>query len=124
MASNAEIAQNLRDLADFLEQHEEVPPVYSMTLNAFTHTKEELQDVARKGAPWEKIYEAGYFSLRKRFGPVTLDINLNREKVCRRVVTGTRIVPAQPAEPEHEEDIVEWVCEDPILEGEKPDATV
>lgn len=43
---------------------------------------------------------------------MSIDITAPREAVCRKVVVGTEIVPAQP---EHEREIVEWVCDEASL---------
>lgn len=101
--------QSLRDCADFLEQHPAVKlPVSCVSFNAFVDTKEELAAQARLTS-WEKRWSGEWFSLSKTFGVVTLEINADRSLVCRRVVTGTREVPAKT------EEVVEWVCEDPAV---------
>jgi hypothetical protein len=107
--------QGLRDLADFLEQHPGVPaPTYN-TLNVGGESREDLARIARL-CPWQKDFGGEYFSLRKIFkGPLTLDVYVSRDQVCRKIVTGTRIVPAVEAQPEREEEVTEWVCEDALL---------
>ena len=108
--------QALRDCADFFEQRPEVKtPLYSV-LNVFVDTKEDLATHAR-AATWEKNYVSNWFMLRKVFGTadvgVTLEINAQRETVCRKVVTGTTVLPARP---EQIAETYEWVCEnEPLL---------
>ncbi len=106
------LIQGLREIALFLEQHPEIPtPSLGVHLDVFVQTRDHLADVARSGS-WEKQWIGNYFALRRMFaGDVHLDINIQREQICRRVVTGTRTVAA---EPEHTEEIVEWVCDDAI----------
>ncbi len=102
----------LRACADFFERHAAVPiPRYNV-MNVFVYTKEEIVHAARQCA-WEKEYNGPWFMLVKRFGEdLRVEINTSRETVCRKVVTGTKIVPAQP---EREIEIVEWVCEETSL---------
>ncbi len=100
--------QGLRDLADFLELHPEID-AHVQTYNVFVYTKEDLSKIARLTS-WEKHYEGSYFMLRKQFSDgLKLDINIERTKICKQVVTGQRVIPAVP---EHTEDVTEWVCED------------
>ena len=105
---------NLRELATFLEQHPNVPhPVYNQ-LNVFIQTPEELASVA-KGGSWSKQYNGPWFYLERVFGEdLALHIDIEREKVCRKVVVGKRLIAAQP---EHEVEDVEWQCEPVTLLG-------
>jgi len=50
--------------------------------------------------------------VREFGGDVSLHVNAARSTVCRRVVTGTKVIPARP---EHTVEEVEWVCEDQSL---------
>lgn len=107
------LIEGLRRLADFLAvtpQIELSPQIY----NVYVESREELAAIARLGS-WQKHYVGDYFVLRKSFAGVTLDVYTNRQSVCRAVVTGQRVVPAQPAQPERVEDVVEWVCDDAVL---------
>lgn len=104
----AEIA-GLRALADFLDAHPDIVPS-SQTYNVYVNSREELARIAR-ATTWQKVYVGNFFILRKMFGGIQLDVYTDRELVCKPVVTGKKIVEAVPAQPEHEEDIVEWVCE-------------
>ncbi len=107
--------QGLRDVADFLDAHPGVPAPRWVTMNVPIDTKEELAQIARLSS-WGKDYSGSYFALRKKFaGELTLDVYVERQKVCRKIITGMRMVPAEPAKPEREEAIEEWVCDDAAL---------
>jgi len=107
----------LRELADFFEQHPNVKVPYNTVVDTFVTTRDELAENAR-GSAWEKVYNGDWFSLRKVFGDdehgVVLEVNCSRTTVCRRVVKGTRVIPARA---EQVVEDVEWVCEDPVLQG-------
>lgn len=111
-----ECIAGLRELADFLDAHPEVAaPLYSSLLSR-VNTREDLMAVAQIGG-WKKVYEGEYFTLRRTFAGVTLDVYTDRTTVCRKVVTGQRVVPARP---ECTEDVFEWVCEEQsLLAGER-----
>ena len=115
----------LRQVADFFEQHPSVPmPQSDMTINVFVSTREEMATIARV-SKWDKIFDNNFFMLRKSFGPLLLlDVNAWRDVICKQVSKGTRIVPAKPeevipAQPEREEEVFEWVCDEPLLGGSK-----
>ena len=111
-------ADSLRALAAFLESQPDIKVRGGMTLNLFIDA-DDLPRYARM-TNWMKHYVGNWFALAKDFGNgVTLDINVQREKVCRKIVTGTRIVPAREAEPEHEESITDWVCDETSILGMK-----
>ena len=117
----AAFIQDLRDLADFLEHYPTVPVPRYTNLNAFVG-KDEVVAAAKAGS-WEKIYNANWFYLRKTFGGgLEFDVTVEREQVCRKVVTKTTTIPAQPERvlPAEEEKVVEefaWVCDEPLLGG-------
>lgn len=122
------IVQDLRDLADFLEARPEIAEqVCPVNVNVFVYSRKEMALAARAFGKADKVIVGDWMCLRRVFGQVTLDVNVTREKVCRKVVTGTRVISASvlPAReetvvPETVEEIVEWQC-DPIL-GEQPEA--
>lgn len=110
--------QGLRDMADFFENHPDLKFPHYSGLNVFVNTREEIAEIARQST-WSKVYAGHWFCLRKQFGSdLTLEINISREEVCRKVVTGTRVVPAMPAMPATEEtveEVTEWVCDETSL---------
>jgi hypothetical protein len=124
------IVQDLRDLANFLEDRPEIAELCSDTnVNGWVYSREAMALAARAFGKADKVIVGDYWMcLRRVFGTITLGINVPRQEVCRKVVTGTRVVPATilPARektfvPETVEEIFEWKC-DPIL-GEQPAKT-
>lgn len=100
---------SLRAAADFLERHPDVRAPRYVTMNVFVETREDLAVHAR-AATWEKIFNGQWVYLRRTFGDdLVIDITAPRETVCRKVVVGVETIPA------HEEERVEWVCDDPVL---------
>lgn len=111
----AEFCQSLRDFATFLEQHPDVPQPKHVMINFFPDDREALAAIAR-AASWTKDYTDSWFSLRREFGgDLVFDVTIERQAICRKVATGTRIVEAKPAVPEHTEETFEWVCDDAAL---------
>lgn len=106
----------LRQLADFIEAHPALPVPYGTNLNVFTEDKTELAALARVGnVRWEKHANGEYFYLKAHFaGGHSYEININRAKVCRKVVLGSHVEPAKVVED------VEWICEESLLEGTTP----
>lgn len=110
------VAQSLRELADFIESLSDIDlRDQRITLIHYVTTREELAAIARVGS-WSKQYDDSFFNIVKDFGNgIELQVYTDRANICRRVVTGQRIVEAVPAQPERIEDIVEWVCDDAVL---------
>ena len=78
-------------------------------------SRDELAEFARQvPGRVEKQRAGSTFWLEGRFGDVVLTAFAKQGAVCRMDVTGTRVVPAQP---ERVEEIVEWICDEPILAG-------
>lgn len=125
MAAVTDIANGLRGLADWLDENAGVVPEYGIgdthDFNVVCSTLDQLVAAARTGGRWEKLDQGSYFTVRRSFGPVNLDFFIAREKVCRRVVVDTiehpeRVVPASVV-PASVEEVVEWVCDEPLLAG-------
>ena len=132
---NAELVAGLRQLCDFIEANDDFEFVTGDTPQVEFHWREWyvnkspearrllIADLARRLGKSEKVYADNFFWLRHNFGSlVQLEVVSLRDVVCERVVTGTRVIPAQPehtipAIPEHEVEVVEWRCE-PILAAE------
>lgn len=103
----------LRALADFLDAHPQVPCGYGMSMNTFASSKAELAEIARTAPKWRKSFSGEYAFLVQDFGGgVTYEVNINRETVCRKIVTGTHVEPERIVE-----DIV-WECTDSLLGGD------
>jgi len=112
------IIQGLRDMADALQAHPELPTPYDITVSIFwqigddgrlgEHVRQEHARAAMAALPggWEKQADGGDFiSYIRAFGPdVAYQINADRAEVCRRVQVGTRNVPA------HDEPVYKWEC--------------
>lgn len=114
MRTRKEYVDGLRALADFVEQHEELPvPSYVLSSIWFhgESARKNLEAVAKAFGTFEKHAGESYFEISKKFGPHILEANTTREAVCVRKVVGTRKVKKiEPAEVEVEEEIVEWKC--------------
>lgn len=108
MSERAALITGLRDLADFLEQHPQVEGPYNPTLNAFADLA-QVRAATHMSGTWTKEYISNWVAYRKQFGPVTLDLNIDRDQVCRKVQTGTKRVDAVEA---HDEPVFEWICDD------------
>jgi hypothetical protein len=115
---NADMTQSLRDLANFLEDHD-LPRLLGETLNIFTHDEAAFREAARGFGSARKLSIGKVLVLRKDFGRLNLDLNCPHESICQRIVT-TRIAPATeeiviPAQPERIVEDVSWMCPDSIL---------
>ena len=111
MSARDELIAGLREAANFLEQHQDVPtPVCGCQLDAFVTSRETLRAVSRVASTWKKKYLDHWFVLSREFrGGVAVHINANRSVVCRRVVVGSHV------EPERVIEDVRWECDEPLL---------
>ena len=114
-----EFISGLRWLAAFYDANPNLKTPSALTINVWAADKAELTKFAISGGKWNKVFAGGYFWVSRIFGNITLEVNIPRSEVCRQVETGTRIIPARPAEPEREEPIYEWVCDASPLLSEK-----
>lgn len=116
----------IRDLLDFVCEHdlEEADRLFCC-LTIYPKNKEDLISRTRGMGTLEKIVQTigETFTLRKKFGQhgVFIDFDINREKVCERIVT-KKLLPAEeeriiPAKPEQEVDVVTWKCPESLLAG-------
>jgi hypothetical protein len=133
------LADVLRAAADLIAQHPDLPPPYITTSSHMgEHTADlawylmigggrtladQKADAARIvstiDGKWEKLPDTySDFVFRQQRGPLKLDVQVTREAVCERIVTGVESVtiPAKAAVPARteEREIVEWRCE-PLL---------
>ena len=125
--TNAEYANGLRQIANFLESHPEIP-LPTNTLSCYAMTNKKIAGLVARalsdGGRCEKIFEDSILRLKRNFGEIELEYIGMRENVCEQVRVGTRVVPEryvppQPATegqviPEHEEAVYEWRCS-PLL---------
>lgn len=136
--STGVMAENLRIVATLLDAHPDLPAPYItttysgavqvhwyLTITTENHAQQKrlAQLILRTiGGKWAK--DAGSemnFKQGRIFDPISYIVQVSREAVCRRVVTGTETVTipaveAQEAQPERtvEREVVEWICE-PVL---------
>jgi hypothetical protein len=123
--------EGLRAVAQFYEAHPEAwYDGIHLTLNMYLwgrKTREILAQTVRAFGQCTKNYDDTNITVSKRFSEqVTLSVFAARAKVCRRVILGTRILPARtvPASaevylPATTEEVVAWRC-DPLLQEESP----
>jgi hypothetical protein len=119
--------EGLRAVANFYEQN---PGAWydgmHLTLNMYVwgrSARKTLAEMARAFGQCNKVYDDNNITLSRQFSEqVTLAVFAPRAKVCRRVVLGTRILPARivPATeevriPASSVEILEWQC-GPLLD--------
>lgn len=122
----------LRQLADLLEQHAELPLPWSggphSTLDVFVQTKDEAVAYSRAipGRKDKDFTDGAYgFQLQGAIGGLHLRVYAPRGEVCERIVTGVETVTEQVPDPDalalvptvevtREVETVEWVCS-PLL---------
>jgi len=109
-----ELIQGLRDFATFLEQRPNLATPHGGYFDIWTLTKEDFVQMTREMGDASKRVGSGWFCMARKFGPIRLELNVPREQVCRRVVMGTRWVEEVHV-PGHDEDVVDWQCDEPIL---------
>lgn len=124
----------LRQLADYLESHE-ITDTYKNRwsgkdedlfsaphLEVYTDNKELFGNIC--GAMGSFIKEVSDYStgaVHKLPSGAYFGVRASRSVVCKRVIVGTKTVPAKeeeiiPAEPEHEEEIVKWECPESFID--------
>lgn len=123
---------DMRALADYLEEHPDLIPAWgTIELSHFFSTEEDTPkgiELAKKMGGFEKESGSSYLYLTHAVGIHKVRVLINHEKLCVKTITGTRTVPAKPAQiieavPEHVEETFEWVCPPSILAlGEDPEA--
>ena len=119
------LIDGLRSLADWLEQNPDALALMKSetTINLWVYDKDRFRALVSKLGACEKDQAGGVFWVRKRFGPINLEINTSRENVCERKVTKRTIteevpdldgdVPMKTVEREVED--IEWDCPDSLL---------
>ena len=130
MTARAEYIAGLRELADLLERHDDLPLPYRGSMSDLVWI-EVTRDADEQKALAAKFTRLIPSTISKEPRDTALDVKgsirglqvcmvVNRSAVCERIVKGTKTVtiPAKPAEPERtvEVDEVDWVCGS-ILDG-------
>lgn len=117
----------LRAIADFAESHPDLINDwgwYGQTFNIFATNAEDMVKKTRILGTAEKTVSAGFYTMRRKFGPHSLELNISRETFCEKKKVGTKIV--RVVDPEYkrpddipmveiEEDVYEWVCPESVL---------
>lgn len=120
--TNEEYVASLRLLANWYEQHPNIPTPHDSTFVVYPlDTKEEAVDCMLALKPCEKEYEDSLFYLSRKFGGITLKFAFYRDAICTRRVVGTEMVPEETIPekiiPAHVKEIIEWDCS-PLLASE------
>lgn len=128
--------RGLRELADFVEAHGlELPGSFelcsgynflfddvSYSWDPLRHPKtarEKARIIAKLLGKADKVYEGNYLELHRRFGSILVQFNVARDKVCERRVVEVIEHPEEIVlRPAYTEEIVEWVCDEPLLKVE------
>lgn len=118
----------LREVADFLEQHPELPMPSGLNyMGRHLNSRDELVAAARALGRADKDFSTDYAQIKRTFsGGVALAYQAVREQVCERVVVGTRKVVVEEPDPEQvaalpkvrrieKVEDVEWRCS-PLLD--------
>ncbi len=118
-----EFIYGLRNIANALEENADMPIPYVSIYQRVEEASELLAIVKGYGGQWQKSTDSADFNMLREFGGIKFMVYVSREKVCKRIVVGKKVVPEsiQPATeekiiPEHEEEIVQWDCPPSLLE--------
>ena len=120
---NQGFIDDMQAFIDFVRLHPDMGPM-SRFQYFCVHCTDRAELLARTRGVGEVKKEAGEFdgnfNLRKNFGQVVVGWFTDRSQICERVVTGTKILPAEPekivpAKPERTIEIVEWICPKSLL---------
>lgn len=121
----ADFIRGLRDLADWYDSRPGLVAPY-IPAEAFfidhSFGRDELAAFVREVGSVRKVSDkhSDDIALTRDFGPlVRFRLMIDKEKTCKRVKVGTKVVPAKPA---LEVDVYEWECGESILGSLSPDA--
>ena len=130
-----ELASNLREFADFLDNYGHDIPDVNVDVSSRVWSWTSASDVptaialalraGMKGADEvRKKYSDDFFRLYLSFGDLEYRVSCDRDEVCERTVVGTEtVMELAPPEGEWtekpvEKEVVEWVC-NPLLAAAK-----
>lgn len=89
--NNEALIQSLRDAADYLETHPDIPKLQPhQRLWEWVSSKEEFMEFARTIGSYRKEFTEGNMPMVKlihNFGGLNLDIQISRDRLCKQVVT-------------------------------------
>lgn len=122
---SAAVAAGLRQLADMIECHPDLPIDYPRMTLWSLETAEQARSLGfaalRAGAAVSKDYTDNLMRLEMKFGPLVVAGIAWRHEVCERVVVGQQVVTEKVPDPQllaqvptvevsRTEDVVEWRC--------------
>jgi len=114
MSNKQAIAKELREMADYLESRDfKLEASDSLFGGASIYLSCETIPSFKQNIKAMGAFEKGAGSdleAHRKIGCSTLQVYIARSKVCRKIITGKKIVPAQPAIPEKEVDTYEYKC--------------
>lgn len=128
--NKSEYIASLRELADYIEAREfpdDWQGSYAKTdynppcLSFWVGSKTTFGKICSLIGTFEK--NRGEYSTGARAklpGGATISVSASREVVCKKVLAGTKTIPAKeeeiiPAQPEHEEEIYKWECPESFI---------
>ena len=119
--ANAQYIADMRSFLDWLEANPGPGVSHDLVLVSVCSDAEWASAIRWIGKA-EKGANSDFFTLKRRFGSIVLDLYRRRELVCEKVKVGEKSYPAEPAKtveiPAKEarvEDIYEWKCPESIL---------
>jgi hypothetical protein len=119
----------LRELADFFEERPElceVGTVSATTFYVFTYSPEQFAEAVRLLGKGAKSAHGDWFNVTRQFGIIDLQVTAQRDNLCERVQTGTKVVKARDPQLVREalEDIPEVETEEPVFEWSCPESVL
>lgn len=106
----------LKQLLDWYEQHPDMPaPPCKLNLGLYATSKDEFIELRRVCGLTDKWSGDDDIGFVKEMPYGHLLLFTDKQHTCRRIKTGERIVPEQPAQPARIEPVYEWVCDEPLL---------
>jgi hypothetical protein len=99
-------ADSLRLLADWYEQHPDMPAPEALRVYSFGSDAEKVREIARALGTFDKDHRDAFLELSRRFGSLRIDIIVHHEAVC----TKRKVMKMVEVE--------EWDCE-PLLADEE-----
>jgi hypothetical protein len=117
-ARRRETIKGVKAVLALLQKNPEIPmPSGIEYMTIWVSKGADLAKVARHiPGKLEKSASSYSFSLRRQFGPVSLNIATDREQVCVKKLVGKREIPAQTVTTAaYTEDVVEWECPKAIM---------
>ena len=131
--NNQAMIDSMAAFVNFLESRPSLPLLTMNDVYIFIYgdsVEERLEKFAnavKVMGTGKKSYDA-FLNFTKHFGVFNLVAACRRQEICQRVVTGTKVLPAEPektivvpAKPERTEETWEWECPPSILREAAPD---